>query len=160
MNVPMKGWTLVDVEDYGAIEWNSPMCAYCNKWLRWVHVLRHPDVEEELRVGGMCVHSFIDKDRAEEALAFYRAKWKQRKRYFHKEAYGQQVVVGQQRDDQWYVAFTWSVRSRNWRFTSQRFPTAEAAMNAAVRLVIRKRDEMKEVQQKRAEAQHAASVAA
>lgn len=58
--VPHKGWTLEDVEDIredGQEEWETDYetCMMCgNEKIRYVHILTHPEVAEEFRVGCVC----------------------------------------------------------------------------------------------------------
>jgi hypothetical protein len=50
--VPHRGWSCVDVEDLGE---PSEVCEMCEQaQLRYVHVMRHPEWEGELRVGCVC----------------------------------------------------------------------------------------------------------
>ena len=58
--IPHKGWTLVDVIDVredGQSEWETDYetCMMCgNEKIRYVHILEHPEVDEEFRVGCTC----------------------------------------------------------------------------------------------------------
>lgn len=50
--VPHKGWTCVDFED---LEEPSEICQMCElAEIRYVHIMRHPEYEEDLRCGCVC----------------------------------------------------------------------------------------------------------
>jgi hypothetical protein len=58
--IPHRGWTLEDVFDVredGQDEWetNYETCMMCGKeQIRFVHIVSHPEIEEDFRVGCQC----------------------------------------------------------------------------------------------------------
>jgi len=86
--IPHKGWTLVDVIDVredGQSEWETDYetCMMCgNEKIRYVHILEHPEVDEEFRVGCTCAekmtNDYINPERRERELrnrASRRVNW-------------------------------------------------------------------------------------
>lgn len=50
--VPHKGWTCLDIED---LKEQMHLCEMCEtQYVRYVHVMTHPDYDGELRVGCVC----------------------------------------------------------------------------------------------------------
>jgi hypothetical protein len=76
--VPHKGWTLVDVIDVredGQPEWETDYetCMMCgNEKIRYVHIVEHPEIEEEFRVGCTCAEKmtsdYLNPKRREKEL--------------------------------------------------------------------------------------------
>jgi hypothetical protein len=64
--VPHKGWTLInviDLADAGASYWNGEYetCMMCGKEnIRYVHLVDHPHVLDEYRVGCKCAEKMTD----------------------------------------------------------------------------------------------------
>ena len=50
--VPHKGWTCVDIEDYGSLAGTCEMCE--SQEIRYAHHMEHPDYDEILAVGCVC----------------------------------------------------------------------------------------------------------
>lgn len=86
--IPHKGWTLVDVIDVredGQSAWETDYetCMMCgNEKIRYVHILEHPEVDEEFRVGCTCsekmTNDYINPERRERELrnrASRRVNW-------------------------------------------------------------------------------------
>lgn len=86
--IPHKGWSLIDVEDIrdeGQPEWetNYETCMMCgNEKIRFVHIVEHPEVKEDFRVGCICAgrmtDDYITPERREVELrnrASRRANW-------------------------------------------------------------------------------------
>ncbi len=76
--VPHKGWILMDVidvreEGQSEEETDYEVCMMCgNEKIRYVHLLQHPDINEEFRVGCVCAQKMTDDyynpERREKAL--------------------------------------------------------------------------------------------
>jgi len=86
--IPHKGWDLddvIDVRENGEEEWeaNYETCMMCGKEkIRFVHVLSHPEVKDQFRVGCVCAEKMTEdyanpKLREKELLnrANRRANW-------------------------------------------------------------------------------------
>ena len=64
--IPHKGWTLedvIDIREDGQEEWETDYetCMMCgNEKIRYVHILTHPDIDEEFRVGCICAENMTD----------------------------------------------------------------------------------------------------
>lgn len=89
--IPHKGWTLldvIDVREYDQAEWetNYETCMMCgNEKIRYVHIVEHPEVEDEFRVGCTCAEKmtsdYINPERRERELrsrAIRRINWAKR----------------------------------------------------------------------------------
>jgi len=89
--VPHKGWTCVDVIDLRADgepadETDYATCQMCgNEKIRYVHIMEHPDLEEQFEVGCVCAEKMSDNyegPRRREAKlrnrAARRTRWLQR----------------------------------------------------------------------------------
>ncbi len=83
--VPHKGWECVDCEDLGEPAQTCEMCESTE--IRYVHVMRHPDFETELRVGCVCAEhlseGYVGKENerrlrnyAKRRSRFLNRKWK------------------------------------------------------------------------------------
>lgn len=65
-DLPHKGWILLDVEDIrgedkSEDEADYETCMMCGQEkIRYVHIVKHPDVAEELRVGCICASKLTD----------------------------------------------------------------------------------------------------
>ncbi len=76
--IPHKGWNLIDVVDVredGQAEWEThyESCMMCgNEKIRYVHILKHPEVSGEYRVGCVCAEKmtgdYINPERRERDL--------------------------------------------------------------------------------------------
>lgn len=90
--IPHKGWTLVnviDVREDGQEEWETDYetCMMCgNEKIRYVHVVEHPEVNEEFRVGCTCAEKmtsdYLNPGKREKELrnrANRRVNWTKRK---------------------------------------------------------------------------------
>ena len=76
--IPHKGWSCVDVEDIAeyfddAEEIEYEQCEMCGRErIRFVHIMRHPDYPDELRVGCVCAEKmsddYVNPRRAEDTL--------------------------------------------------------------------------------------------
>jgi len=86
--VPHKGWSLDDVKDIredGQEEWETPYetCMMCgNEKIRFVHIVSHPEMLEDFRVGCVCAENmtndYINPKRREKDLrnrASRRSNW-------------------------------------------------------------------------------------
>ena len=87
--LPHKGWTEVTIIDLGDdSEFCHETCEMCGKeHIRYVHVMRHPDVDNELRVGCVCACKMTDdyenpvirerelKNKANRRMNFLRQDW-------------------------------------------------------------------------------------
>ncbi|HVX00594.1 MAG TPA: hypothetical protein VHA52_09205 [Candidatus Babeliaceae bacterium] len=86
--VPHRGWTLEDVIDVrgdGQAEWETDYesCMMCgNERIRYVHIVSHPDVDGDFRVGCVCAekmtNDYVNPERLERQLrnrASRRANW-------------------------------------------------------------------------------------
>ncbi len=64
--IPHKGWDLIDVIDIradGQSEWETDYetCMMCgNEKIRYVHIVEHPDLEDEFRVGCTCAEKMTN----------------------------------------------------------------------------------------------------
>ncbi len=58
--IPHKGWVLedvIDVRENGETEWETDYesCMMCgNEKIRFVHIVSHPEVDDDFRVGCIC----------------------------------------------------------------------------------------------------------
>ena len=87
-----KGWSLLDVEDIredGQAEWETDYetCMMCgNEKIRFVHIVVHPDIDDEFRVGCICAskmtNDYITPERREREL---RSKASRRTTWSNKE---------------------------------------------------------------------------
>lgn len=65
-NVPHKGWEYIGMEDLGdSVYPNDPIpyetCEMCGKEkIRYIHLMRHPEYDDELRVGCECASKMMD----------------------------------------------------------------------------------------------------
>lgn len=76
--VPHKGWSLddvIDVRNEGQSEWETDYesCMMCgNEKIRYVHIVSHPEVEEDFRVGCVCAekmtNDYLNPGRLEKEL--------------------------------------------------------------------------------------------
>jgi hypothetical protein len=86
--VPHKGWsldTVIDVREDGQEEWETDYesCMMCgNEKIRFVHIVSHPEINEEFRVGCICAEKmtgdYVNPKRREQDLqnrARRRANW-------------------------------------------------------------------------------------
>jgi hypothetical protein len=84
LGIPHRGWACIDVHDLGA---PTGTCEMCNREeIRFVHEIRHPDWENALNVGCVCVEKmsgdYVAPRRREAELrkrASRRARWLTRK---------------------------------------------------------------------------------
>ena len=59
-DIPHKGWTEIGMEDLGeeaefGEEIQYEQCEMCgNEKIRYVHIMKHPEIQGELRVGCIC----------------------------------------------------------------------------------------------------------
>lgn len=92
--IPHKGWTLEDVYDVredGQPEWDTTYetCMMCNnERIRYVHVLSHPEVSEQFKVGCTCAERMTEdyvnpkerekelKKRSQKRISWLKKKWK------------------------------------------------------------------------------------
>jgi len=92
--IPHKGWTLVDVYDVredGQSEDGTSYetCMMCgNEKIRYVHVVSHPDIDEEFIVGCQCAEKLTDdyenpqrrekelRNKTNRRTNFLKRKWK------------------------------------------------------------------------------------
>ncbi len=92
--IPHKGWTLEDVydtvdDDESPDERNYETCEMCgNEMIRYVHVVRHPEVDHDFHVGCICAEhmtsDYVTPKRRERELRrkavqranFAKRKWK------------------------------------------------------------------------------------
>lgn len=64
--IPHKGWELIDVEDIreaGQSEYDThyEQCMICgNEKIRYVHILEHPEIEQQYRVGCICAEKLTN----------------------------------------------------------------------------------------------------
>ena len=86
--VPHKGWSLddvIDIREDGQAKWETPYesCMMCgNEKIRFVHIVSHPEVDEDFRVGCVCAEKmtgdYINPERREKDLrnrASRRSNW-------------------------------------------------------------------------------------
>lgn len=86
--VPHKGWSLdsvIDIREDGRPEWETDYesCMMCgNEKIRFVHIVSHPDMKEDFRVGCVCAErmtgDYVNPKRRERELqnrANRRANW-------------------------------------------------------------------------------------
>ena len=136
-----KGWTLVDIIDnrfphHEAGEAVSH-CWYCGCRIRYAFKCEHnappspshlPDQTHTIFVGSECVKSFVDDINGEASVAFLKAKWRQKGRYFWKRFMDRAVIVGTKRDGSWWAAVARSVTDhKGWTFSQRRFDSRTAA---------------------------------
>lgn len=92
--IPHKGWTLVDVIDVREdgrpeSETDYETCMMCgNEKIRYVHIVEHPEVDEDFRVGCTCAQNMTDdyvnpqererelRNRASRRVNWIKKKWK------------------------------------------------------------------------------------
>jgi len=92
--VPHRGWTLINVEDVreegeSEEETDYESCMMCgNEKIRYVHILEHPDINEEYRVGCVCAEKMTGdyvnpgqrekelRNRSNRRLTWLTRKWK------------------------------------------------------------------------------------
>ncbi|MFR7918790.1 MAG: hypothetical protein ACLU4L_05395 [Anaerostipes sp.] len=66
VDLPHKGWTEIGMEDLGentefGEEIEYEQCEMCgNEKIRYVHIMKHPDVDGELHVGCICASKMTD----------------------------------------------------------------------------------------------------
>jgi hypothetical protein len=64
--IPHKGWTLkdvIDVREDGQEEWETDYetCVMCgNEKIRYVHIVTHPEIQDEFRVGCICAEKMTN----------------------------------------------------------------------------------------------------
>jgi hypothetical protein len=148
--VSLKGWTLDRVfrvhEDHGA----GQHCDYCGARIVWAFRVLHAPADTgflesaapiAVVVGSECVHSFVDDVDGKASIAFLRAKWKQRRRYFWKKLNHTTVIVGPHRTSiTWWTALGDTLLDpRSWTYSRKRFRTAEDAKTYATTYVLRHR---------------------
>ena len=93
-NIPHKGWTEIGMEDLGEnTEFGEEImyeeCQMCgNERIRYVHIMTHPKVNREFRVGCICASKMADdyvnpqkkerdlKNRVKRKQNFMRKEWK------------------------------------------------------------------------------------
>lgn len=104
--VPHKGWELHDVIDLGADGYlydEYETCMMCgNEHIRYVHIIRHPELNEDFRVGCVCAEKmtgdYVNPKRMEASLRnrtarrinWVNATWKWSKKgnlYFRKDGH-------------------------------------------------------------------------
>jgi len=86
--IPHRGWALIDVIDVredGQEEWETDYetCMMCgNEKIRYVHIVEHPDITEEFRVGCTCAekmtNDYVNPEKREKGLrnrATRRVNW-------------------------------------------------------------------------------------
>ncbi|MEZ7946965.1 MAG: hypothetical protein QMB84_01740 [Macellibacteroides fermentans] len=76
--IPHKGWTLIDVIDVREDgqeerETDYETCIMCgNEKIRYVHIVEHPDIAEEFRVGCTCAekmtNDYVNPEKREKEL--------------------------------------------------------------------------------------------
>ena len=76
--IPHKGWTLIDVIDVREDgqeerETDYETCIMCgNEKIRYVHIVEHPDIAEEFRVGCTCAekmkNDYVNHEKREKEL--------------------------------------------------------------------------------------------
>lgn len=92
--IPHRGWTLVnviDIREDGQSEWETDYksCMMCgNEKIRYVHILQHPELDEEFEVGCNCAEKMTDdyvnpklrekilRNRALRKTNWFSKKWK------------------------------------------------------------------------------------
>lgn len=92
--IPHKGWTLedvIDIRENGQDEWETDYetCMMCGKEkIRFVHILSHPEVDNEFRVGCQCAQRMTDdyvnpeqrerklRNRANRRINWTKKEWK------------------------------------------------------------------------------------
>lgn len=84
--IPHKGWTLVDVIDFGT---DYGICMMCGKEnIRYIHILEHAEVLEQFMVGCICAEKMTDdyfypkkrerelRNRARRRINWIKKEWK------------------------------------------------------------------------------------
>jgi hypothetical protein len=92
--IPHKGWVLIDVIDIredgqSEDETDYESCMMCgNEKIRYVHIVQHPDITEEFRVGCVCAEKMTDdytnpkqkenelKNKNNRRVGWLKRKWK------------------------------------------------------------------------------------
>lgn len=92
-NIPHKGWEYIGIEDLGEDKCSGEpityeRCEMCgNEKIRYVHILWHPDYDEEIRVGRICASKMTNdyvtpkarekslKNRVNRRKKFMEQKW-------------------------------------------------------------------------------------
>lgn len=138
-DVPHKGWTCVSVvdlraDDSSTDETDYATCQMCgNEKIRYVHIMEHPDLDENFEVGCVCAekmsNDYVKPKQREAKLrsrAARRARWLQRKwrvsakgnSFLNLEGYN--LVVYQKKTMRWGYKI-------GEKFSSQTYLTADEA---------------------------------
>lgn len=146
--IPHKGWTCVDVEDIAeyfddAEEIEYEQCEMCGRErIRFVHIMRHPDYPDELRVGCVCAEKmsddYVNPRRAEDTLKkravrrknFNRKEWSYNpaKNTYSKKYKGEYITIMQGRYGNWGVFFA---GKRIWDYDGSKIRSMEEAERIA-----------------------------
>jgi hypothetical protein len=152
----LKGWTLDRVfrvhEDHATGA--GAHCDYCGARIVWAFRLLHAPVRAgagdhyleaakpiEVIVGSECVNSFIDDVDGKASIAFLRAAWKQRRRYFWKRLKHTTAIVGPHRNtNSWWAAIGDTLLDTgSWEYSRRRFRSADDAKAYVSAYVLRHR---------------------
>lgn len=134
--IPHKGWECADVLDLGEgansiedIEYEK--CEMCgNEKIRYVHIMRHPEYDRELRVGCVCAEKMsgdyetpremerLLKRKASRRRNFNRVEWvfNPSKKTYSKKYKGQYITLIESKYGNWGIYFAdkriWSYREK------------------------------------------------
>ncbi|HXH29245.1 MAG TPA: hypothetical protein VNJ01_00370 [Bacteriovoracaceae bacterium] len=131
---PHKGWACVDVEDrredgQSENETDYASCEMCgNEKLRYVHIMSHPKLDQNLEVGCICAGKMSDdylnpgrKENALKSKASRRSRWLTRnwklssKGNHHITVDGNHLLVFLKRNDCWGYMFNKSFGSKTFK---------------------------------------------
>lgn len=110
---PHKGWDEVNVVDAFELGEEDVHCEMCNTEIRNIHILKHPEIQEDIRVGCICAeHLTNDYKRPEEREKKFKQKvtwgnskfWKRNDKgnYFRKYK-GATIWVCQKKNGNWVI---------------------------------------------------------
>ena len=144
-NIPHKGWRYVGMEDLGenrvfGDEIEYEQCEMCgNEKIRYVHILKHPECDNEIRVGCVCASKMINdyvypqeqernlKNRINRKRNFLKHEWsyKPSTGNYTLRYKGENITIMKSRDGGWGVIFQGECR---WQYNGKKIsdlPTAK-----------------------------------
>lgn len=122
-DIPHKGWEYIGMEDLGedafpGEEIKYEQCEMCgNEKIRYVHILRHPEVRGEFRVGCDCAskmtENYNDPERNERNLRnrtnrrknFLKQQWRRTEKGFTLRYKGENITIVMSKYATWGVVF-------------------------------------------------------
>lgn len=156
-DIPHKGWEYVGMEDLGedpfpGEEIQYEQCEMCgNEKIRYVHILRHPEVRDEFRVGCDCAskltENYSDPERNERDLRnrtnrrknFLKQQWRRTDKGFTLRYKGENITIVMSKYATWGVVFHGEWR---WDYHGKKMNDIDTAKLVAFDLF----DELHEVQ--------------